>query len=173
MDKNQRVFCILLLLSIAALFGIAESKKLPTDILATSCLNGYAKTRWEHEQDVISWKTCRFQREEVISWVGLGFDRNNDSSIDMDECNFARNFYFTPKEQEAGESCYTVFERCDCDNDGFITEEDFALSAYTCLRDCGAAMRIWFFIGSRMPKKKAFAGLQEADQTIDKDVLNQ
>ena len=125
----------------------------------------------QHYDDLQSWKTCRWQRIEVISWVDKGFDTNRDGKLSMEECEWARSYYFKPIEQMFGESCPTVFERCDCDGDGFIDAQDFLNSKYTCLRNCDKATLIWFFIGSRMATDRAFEGIQEADHTIDKNLL--
>ncbi len=110
---------------------------------------------------------------DLISWLDLGFDMNDDGGISMEECEYTRKYYFSEAELVWGESCETVFQRCDCDGDGFIIYEDFRDSEFSCLKDCGAATRLWYFVGSRMTSKKAFDGKQEADQTIDKSVLKQ
>ena len=164
-------FVIIYITNIAVEFS--EAKKSGGDIIVSECINGYVKHKAEHERDVLSWKTCKFQRDQIIGYMQTGFDLDGDGALNFTECQKARNYYFSKAELDFGESCEKVFLRCDCDNDGYITLDDFEKSHLTCLRDCGSAWRVWYFVGSRMPTGKAYEGLQAPDETIDKSVLDQ
>lgn len=143
------------------------------DLLPAPCVNGLTLTRKQHNADLESWETCRFQRMDLIKYMRGGFDMDGDSAISFEECNYIRNYYFNKAELVFGESCETVFQRCDCDGDGYITYEDYRDSNFSCLRACRDAERLWYFVGSRMvDPTKAFSGVQEADKTIDKSVLD-
>jgi hypothetical protein len=85
-----------------------------------------------------------------------GFDLNNDGVWTIDECEFARLYYFNELERMLGETCKTVFFRCDCDGDGKMTIEDFENSRVSCLRNCRAVSRIKAFVLDKMPTKNTF-----------------
>jgi len=133
----------------------------PKQLLPAPCVNGEVMTRGDHQKDLDSWKKCPVKREQVMAINRMGFDINGDGSIDMDECNQARHYYLSWAERMVAESCDKVFEHCDCDGDGMISEEDFKRSVFTCLRNCKAGVMINHYIGSRMKNGKAFAGKQE------------
>lgn len=160
-----------------ALLGIPDKHhdKVKDKILPSLCLNGYPKKLSEHLADVESWKNCVIngslaKREDIIGWVKRGFDQNNDDEISMEECEFTQNYYLTP-EQRKIEPCSVVFERCNCDNDGGISIQDFLMAEYTCLRNCDVAYLMWVLIGSKMPSERAFDGIKAADDSVDLERL--
>lgn len=160
-------------LLIALLFSVRPAFAKNDPLAVSDCPNADPRHQSDVDANKATWEGCRFQRGEVISWMDKGFDIDNDGYLSMWECEYARNYYFNPVELMFGESCETVFKRCDCDGDKLIDYNDFTNSWQTCLANCNAAKRIWFFIGSRLPTEKAFDGLAEADHSIDKGVLNQ
>ena len=132
-------------------------------IVQSKCAFKSTRTRAELEEYEKSWHNCEYNgvklnRTGIIDYFGLGFDRNGDGVLTMDECEFARNCYFNAAERQFGETCKTVFDRCDCDQDGEITQTDFEMSYFTCLKDCEAGIRIYKYIGQYLkPGDKAFS----------------
>lgn len=146
------LFLLFLFLSACAVYA---SK----DVLVRSpCTIATSRTRAELDAYAKSWEYCtyhdkdlgadvRLERSAIINYFKLGFDLNNDGKLSMEECETARNCYFSKAELEFGETCKTVFDRCDCFQDGVITESDFVHSYFTCLKDCTAGRRIYEYIG--------------------------
>ena len=170
----MKLYLVLLILFAVFCFAdVSTAKKAGGETIVSDCINGYVKTRAEYQRDLVSWKTCEWQRSQIIDYMKKGFDVNNNGKLEFWECEKARHFYFNDEELKFGESCEKVFARCDCDNSGEIDLEDFENSYLFCLRDCRAAKRVWFFIGSRMPTGNAYEGLQAPDDNVDKSVLDE
>ena len=176
MGKLVAFLCVLFLTGLLTDIALALSDN---DILDRGCVNGITRTRKQYKRDQDSWNNCvinnqTLKRMNIINWIGKGFDMDGDEAISFEECQYTRKYYFNEAELIVGETCETVMQRCDCDGDGYITYEDFKRSDMSCLRDCDAGKRVWYFVGSRMTDpNKAFTGTKEPDRTIDKNVLNQ
>jgi hypothetical protein len=155
----MKAHCIafLLLLLVAGAFA---SKNV---LVQSKCAFKSTRTRAELDAYEKSWHNCeyngvRLNRTGIIDYFSLGFDINHDGVLSMEECEFARNCFFSAAERQFGETCKTVFDRCDCDQDGVITQEDFLMSHFTCLKDCEAGIRIYKYIGQYLqPGSTAFA----------------
>lgn len=158
MKKGILIFFVIA--SICLLDGVTvEATAKGGDRKPTQCVNGISKSYASYQKDQASWETCPWQRTEIYGWVGLGFDLNGDEEIDFEECIYAREYYFLDIEKQLGETCETVFYRCDCDGDGYLSVSDFENSDQSCLPDCNAAWRIYNYIGKRMAGKKAYNGV--------------
>lgn len=146
------IIFLILILSIHCCFTevAARNSKSANDLIPSKCANGVSKTRAAYEEDINSWKTCRWQRSDVINMTGLGFDLDGDKRISAYEIEFARHYYFTSMELVFGESTKEVMEHCDCDGDGFIDQDDFFNSDMSCIRNCAKGTEVWWFIGSRI-----------------------
>lgn len=127
-------------------------------LIASPCVDGVARLRSQIEADRRSWDDYPFNRSDLIAYMHLGFDVNNDQYLSMEECNDARNYYFTEFELQWGETCATVFNRCDCDGDGLISQWDFENSYMTCLRRGLDGARIFYLIGARITSMGAYKG---------------
>lgn len=151
----MRTLCLLLLLLVAV---VCASK----DILVPNpCVIPVSRYHSELAKYADSWKNCyadgvKLDRLAIIDYFKLGFDLNHDGRLSMDECETARNCYFNAAERQAGETCKTVFDRCDCDQDKFITRSDFERSFFTCLKDCTAGQMIYKYIGQRLGNGTAY-----------------
>ena len=130
------------------------------ELLPAVCTNGETMLKSVHDENIKSFEKCKYKREDALIWVTWGFDINNDTFIDMNECEVSRTYYFSWLELSTpfAETCDTVFLHCDCDGDGLIGQEDFSKATFTCLRDCKTVMDFDYYIKSRMVKDKAFAG---------------
>lgn len=129
----------------------------PDELLPPVCANGETMTRSAHQADLDSFKTCPYQRADVLQAFHKGFDINQNGRIEFDECEKARKYYLTWYERAVAEPCETVFRHCDCDGDGGITPEDFLNAQFTCLRNCDTIVMANHFIVSRM-RGNAFEG---------------
>lgn len=163
---------LFILLSVFALVGqsYALKRNNPDEMVYTPCVNQISHPRSVIEADLKSWETCKYQRSEIIDYMKRGFDLNNDGVWTIDECEFARLYYFNELERMLGETCQTVFFRCDCDGDGQMTIEDFENSRVSCLRNCVAAGRIKALVLDKMPTSNAFEG--KLNIQADKSVFN-
>ncbi len=131
----------------------------PRDIIISSpCVDGVTRKLSQVLADNRSWDDYDFVRDDVIAYMKLGFDQNDDGYLSEEECNEARSYYFTPFELQWGETCRTVIMRCDCDGDGLISLDDFQNSYMTCLRRGIDGARIKYLIGQRISKMGAFKG---------------
>jgi hypothetical protein len=148
----MRTALLLLFLVIACSFCAAKDV-----IVRSPCTIPSTRTRAELDSAAKSWDNCyyhdskkgdvKLDRAAIIDYFKLGFDLNGDGKLSMDECETARNCFFTRAELQFGETCKTVFDRCDCNQDGLITRLDFEKSYFTCLRDCTAGQRIYQYVG--------------------------
>ena len=127
-------------------------------LIASPCVDGVTRRRSQIEADRRSWDDYPFNRSDLIEYMKLGFDVNDDQHLSPDECKMARDYYFTPFELQWGETCATVFARCDCDGDGLISQWDFENSYMTCLRRGLDGARIQYLIGGRIASKGAYKG---------------
>lgn len=150
--------------------AIASSHHKPTDILQSVCIGKEGVTRAKHEANLASWKNCRFQREDLVSWVKIFFP-NNTKGLTMEDCLKVRSHYLKGPELAILESCETVFIRCDCDKDGIIDEDDLINTADYCLKDCKAAERLYFCVGSRMVDKNNPFGETKDPEEIDPELI--
>lgn len=141
------------------------------ELVYSPCKNGISHPKSVVEEDQASWLTCSHQRAEVIEYMKRGFDLDNNQMWDIDECEMARQYYFSPMERmlAAKISCEDIFFRCDCDGDGSISQEDFEMSYLSCLRNCDRAMLIKRLVLDRMPTDHAFEG--KIDTKVDKSVF--
>jgi len=161
----MKVVSILLLLLV--LVGAVYATK--NVIVQSKCAFKSTRTRAELEAYEKSWHNCEYNgvklnRTGIIDYFNRGFDMNQDGVLSMTECEVARNCYFSAVERQFGETCKTVFDRCDCDQDGVITQEDFLLSHFTCLKDCEAGIRIYKYIGQYLkPSDAAFTRCRGAN----------
>lgn len=154
MDKWQLLFLFFFL---GYLVYIGEAKQ--RDIVVSSpCVDGVTRKLSQVRADNRSWDAYDFVREDVIGYMKLGFDQNGDGYLSEDECNDARNYYFSSFELQWGETCRTVMLRCDCDGDGLISQDDFEKSYMTCLRRGIDGARVKYLIGGRISSQGAFKG---------------
>lgn len=142
----------LFLVFVAGVYHAIATKNV---IVHAPCVLEATRTRAELEAYAKSWAKCKWQRHEIVAYFKRGFDLNGDDALSMDECEFARNCYFDPELRQFGETCKTVFDRCDCGQDGVITAEDFENSYFTCLKDCEAGERIYTYIGQYLENNTA------------------
>lgn len=178
------VLLLAVLLAVCLIENGAEGMASDNTLLSTPCINGMTLTVGAYRKAQESWKHVKWddkarqrfaemgitgdiRREHIILFVQKGFDTDRDGAINRTECENARNFYFTKFELQFGESCETVFHRCDCDGDGYITEDDFFNSKFSCLKDGNAGERMWLYVGSRMPTANAFDGLELPQKSVD------
>lgn len=153
-------FCIAITY-IPHIFARSSSGK---DVLVPSkCVYGVSKSKLAYEEDINSWKTCPWQRFDVINMTGLGFDLNGDQLIEPYEIEFAKHYYFSPIELIFGESTKEVMDHCDCDGDGYISQDDFLNSDMSCIRNCDKAREVWWFLGSRIANGKPYSGVAIPD----------
>lgn len=150
--------------------SIASSHHKPTDILQSVCVGKEGVTRAKHEENLASWKGCRFQREDLVAWVKIFFP-NNTQGLTMGDCLKVRNHYLKGPELAVLESCETVFIRCDCDKDGIIDEDDLMNTGDYCLKDCNAANRLYYCIGDRMVDKSNPFGETKDPEKIDPELI--
>ncbi len=167
----MKVFVFLFLLA-TLLFSIAREctgsnahNKDP--IIESVCANNAKRHLSQIQADRDSWIGLPWNRSDLIKFADKGFDTDGDGAISVQECENARNFYFTALQLQFGETCETVFKHCDCDQDGFITAEDFLLSEMTCLKNGNSGKIIWALIGSKITNDGAFKGKNEEEDLLD------
>jgi hypothetical protein len=106
----------------------------------------------------VSWENCEVNRTYGWTILKTFMDSNGDGNIGLTECKNAidnltkhdppppfiaemiteiSNFFI--KDQ-----CLDFFEKCDFDEDGVVTSEDFDLSDATCLQNCRSVKRMAF-----------------------------
>lgn len=164
-----------LFLFICALAAIAEASShlKPTDLIASPCTGKNTKiTRAYHDANAKSRADCPYNRSDVITVAQKGYDLNGDGLICIDEIITLENHYLSAAEialLNLIETPETIIRRCDCDNDGCISQWDFENSIDTCLRDCPALRRIKYFLGDRVDGE--VMGKVKAPEAIDQDLL--
>jgi hypothetical protein len=131
--------------------------------IQSDCVNNVKRRRSQIKADADSWKGLPWTRADLISYADRGFDTDGDKAINFTECENARNYYFTPVQIQLGETCDTVFRRCDCDGDGFITKDDFLNSYMSCLKDGKSGRLINWLIGEKITADGAFKGKNEVE----------
>lgn len=100
---------------------------------------------------------CEHQREDAIECAQRYGDRNHDRLISSDEVDWMRSHYLSKVErtlvwiaEKFGlDTTREVMEKCDYDGDGAISEEDFALTRDTCLKNCDRVSKLFHFICDR------------------------
>lgn len=167
----MRALLVILLLFVVAAFASKDV------IVRSPCTIPSTRTRAELDAAAKSWDNCfyhdskhgnvKLDRSGIIDYFKLGFDLNNDGKLSMDECETARNCFFTRAELQFGETCKTVFDRCDCNQDGVITRLDFEKSTFTCLRDCTAGQRIYQYIGQYLGNGTALSRCRNGNDEFD------
>ncbi len=160
------VFCLFL-------FGCVLATCVAKDVMRRAPCK-VATTRMQSELDAFakSWENCEYNgvkltRMAIVDYFKLGFDLDGDGKLSMSECEAGRNCYFNSVERKFGETCKTVFDRCDCNQDGLITRDDFERSFFTCLKDCEAGRRIYEYIGIHMANNTAFSKCRNSDDSFD------
>lgn len=162
MHVSKMLRALLLLLFLIGISAVLAAKDVA---VRSSCAFPATRTRGELESYAKSWVTCEYKgvplnRSAIIDYFKLGFDLDGDGKLSMKECETARNCFFTKAELQFGETCKTVFDRCDCNQDGVITRTDFERSYFTCLKDCDAGRNIYWLIGSRLVNNTAYTKCQ-------------
>lgn len=160
----MRLLILFLLLSACAI-ALCVSKDVP---VRSPCVIATTRTRSELESYAKSWENCEYDgvkltRTAIIDYFKLGFDLDGDGKLSMAECEAGRNCYFNAAERQFGETCKTVFDRCDCNQDGMITRTDFERSYFTCLKDCTAGKNIFRLIGQFVINTTAFSNCRAPD----------
>ncbi|OQW72216.1 MAG: hypothetical protein BVN35_14490 [Proteobacteria bacterium ST_bin11] len=155
------IFLVVVLLAELAFASFKDNNLL----IESVCVGGAKRHQADIDADRASWNTVPFKRSDIINYMKLGFDTNNNSALDFEECENARNEYLNEAERQIVESCETIFIKCDCDGDGKITQEDFENAYMTCLKDATAGTLIKKLIGDRMDGL-AFQGRKDTP-TVD------
>ena len=162
-----RKFIAFFVFAVLASELVVASFKNVDPLIQSECANGAKRRRSLIEEDRKSWDTVPFKREDLIGYMKLGFDTDDDKALSYQECENARNYYLNDFERQIVETCETIFLKCDCDQDGYITQEDFANSYMTCLKDAKSGKIIYYFVGSRITAGGAFAGKKNSTYELD------
>lgn len=160
-------FLILLCLFLSVVFVRCVSHHKPTDIIDKGCVIDSKITRATFEANQKSLFNCNLNRSDVVEFARV-FDLNRDLAIGYDECVKIREHYVPEIARSIVESCDEVFRRCDCDGDGYITNDDFDRSIPTCLRDCPSLNKVNDLIIKNMKDKtNPFSELVSQDTNTD------
>lgn len=121
---------------------LVEASRHSIDIeIQSTCANNAKRLQSEIKADRESWEATPWKRVDIIKYVRDNFevDTNKDELISVEELQAARVRYLPAFLQTRVESNEIIFRKCDCDGDGFISEQDFLLSYMTCLKDARIA----------------------------------
>ena len=157
--KGFILFGLLLLVLTADVFASIHDKD---PWIESVCISNAKRRLSQLKADNESWVGLPWTRNDLINFAGQ-FDTDGDKAIDFQECEDVRNYYFEPYQLQIGETCDTVFRRCDCDGDGYITQWDFENSHMTCLREGKSGKLLWWLVGGKITEAGAFNGKQQVD----------
>lgn len=97
-----------------------------------------------HAQHALEFETCSHQRVDAVACALRFGDLDGDARISPAEIDTLKRHYLSTMmrvgawvaEKIGAESTETIMQKCDYDEDGFISASDFEASIDTCLAAC-------------------------------------
>lgn len=103
---------------------------------------------------------CRYSRELAVACGREVTDMNGDGLITANEIDAARaasiHWYEKPLALLFTESTEKIMRDCDMDQDGAISQQDYELSALTCLSTCFVVEKTVDYLCARLLDKNEF-----------------